>query len=248
MAFKTKTLYGKLAGALLVLFLVVGGVTLAVTLLTSYFYQQEVQQRIHRDLAEHIVAEELLIVEGQIAEEALKHDCHMMMVINPSIELYLLDPAGEILAFSAPAGRVKLARVEMGPIEVFLDGEARLPILGDDPRHPERHNIFSVSPVLRDGTLEGYLYIVLASERFVSVADMLRGSYILRSGVWAVIGSVIVTLLGALLLSRHLTRRLTGLNREITVFRAAALETTAGDGGTSDTPASTISLTSCGSL
>jgi len=233
-AFKTKTLYAKLAGALLVLFLVVGGVTLAVTLVTSHFYQQEVQQRIHHDLADHIVAEELLIVDGQIAEEALKHVFHMMMVINPSIELYLLDRTGEILAFSAPPGRVKLARVEMWPVEVFLEGDARLPILGDDPRHPERRNIFSVSPVLRDGTLEGYLYIVLASERFVSVADMLRGSYILRSGVWAVTGSVVVTLLGALLLSRHLTRRLTGLNRDITVFRAEALETTTAEGRSAD--------------
>ncbi len=234
MIFKVKTLYAKLAGALLVLFLIVGGVTLAVTLLTSYFYQQEVQQRIHRDLADHIVVEELLIVDGQIAEEALKHVFHMMMVINPSIELYLLDPAGEILAFSAPPGRVKLARVEMGPVEVFLGGQQRLPILGDDPRHPERRNIFSVSPILREETLEGYLYIVLAGEQFVSVADMLRGSYILRSGVWAVVGSVIVTLLGALLLSRHLTRRLTGLNRDITVFRAEALETAATDGTSTD--------------
>ena len=238
MIFKLRTIYAKLAGALLILFLVVGGVTLAVTLLTSYFYQQEVQQRIHHDLADHIVVEELLIIDGEIAEDALKHVFHMMMVINPSIELYLLDPAGEILAFSAPPGRVKLARVDMGPVDVFLDGNARLPILGDDPRHPERRNIFSVTPVLRDGTLEGYLYIVLASERFVSVADMLRGSYILRSGVWAVVGSVIVTLLGALLLSRHLTRRLTGLNREITVFRAAALERTPTDGGSVEPAAS----------
>jgi two-component system OmpR family sensor kinase len=233
-ALETKTLYAKLAGALLVLFLVVGGVTLAVTLLTSYFYEREVQQRIHRDLADHIVAEELLIVDGQIAEDALKNVFHMMMVINPSIELYLLDPAGEILAFSAPPGRVKLSRVEMGPVEVFLKGDARLPILGDDPRHPERRNIFSVSPILREGTLEGYLYIVLESERFVSVADMLRGSYILRSGVWAVVGSVVVTLLGALLLSRHLTRRLTGLNRDLTSFRAAAMETAAADGRSAD--------------
>ena len=229
MVFKNKTLYTKLAGALLVLFLLVGGVTLAVTLLTSYFYQQEVQQRIHRDLADHIVGEELLIVDGEIAEEALKHVFHMMMVINPSIELYLLDPVGEILAFSAPPGRVKLARVELGPVEVFLEGDPRLPILGDDPRHPERRNIFSVAPIRREGTLEGYLYIVLASEHFVSVADMLRGSYILRSGAWAVGGSVVLTLFGALLLSRHLTRRLTGLNRDISVFRAEELETVAAD-------------------
>ncbi len=224
MILRTKTLYAKLAAALLVLFLVVGGVTLAVTLVTSYYYQQEVQQRIHRDLADHILAEELLIEDGAIVEDALKHVFHMMMVINPSIELYLLDPAGNILAYSAPPGRVKLAQVNLQPVESFIDGRGRLPILGDDPRNPDRRNIFSAAPIRRDGVLEGYLYIVLAGEQFVSAAGVLRGSYILKAGAWAVVGAVVVTLIGALLLSRHLTRRLTELNRDMTVFRSQAID------------------------
>lgn len=230
MILKTNTLYAKLAAALLVLFLVVGGVTLAVTLTTSYYYQQEVQQRIHRDLADHILAEELLIEDGEIVEEALKHVFHMMMVINPSIELYLLDPNGKILAYSAPPGHVKLARVDLRPVEGFIDGRDRLPILGDDPRNPDRRNIFSAAPIARDGVLEGYLYIVLAGEQFVSAAGVLRGSYILTAGAWAVVGAVVVTLLGALLLSRHLTRRLTELNRDMAVFRSQAIDNPAGDG------------------
>jgi putative flippase GtrA len=39
-----KRLYTKLSAALFGLFLVVGGVTLVVTLVTSYLYQREVQQ------------------------------------------------------------------------------------------------------------------------------------------------------------------------------------------------------------
>ena len=224
MILRTKTLYAKLAAALLVLFLVVGGVTLAVTLVTSYYYQQEVQQRIHRDLADHILAEGLLIEDGAIVEDALKHVFHMMMVINPSIELYLLDPNGKILAYSAPPGHVRLSRVDLRPVEVFVDGHGRLPILGDDPRNPDRRNIFSAAPIARDGVLEGYLYIVLAGEQFASAAGVLRGSYILKAGAWAVVGAVVVTLIGALLLSRHLTRRLTELNRDMTVFRSQTID------------------------
>jgi signal transduction histidine kinase len=208
---------------LLVLFLIVGGVTLAVTLITSYFYQQEVQQRIHRDLASHILTEELLIEDGAIVEDALKHVFHMMMVINPSIELYLLDPSGNILAYSAPPGHVSLSRVDLQPVERLFAGSERLPILGDDPRHPDRRNIFSAAPIMRNGILEGYLYIVLAGEQFVSAADILRGSYILKAGAWAVVGMVVVTLIGALLMSQHLTRRLTQLNRDMTVFRSQEL-------------------------
>lgn len=223
MILRTKTLYAQMAAALLILFLVVGGATLAVTLVTSYFYQQEVQQRIHRDLAAHILAEELLIEDGEIVEDALKHVFHMMMVINPSIELYLLDPSGGILAYSAPPGRVKLAQVDLAPVTTFVSGAGRLPIVGDDPRNPDRRNIFSAAPVVRDGVLEGYLYIVLAGEQFVSAADLLRGSYILKAGAWALVGAIIVTLVGALLLSRRLTRRLTELNREMGIFRSLEL-------------------------
>ena len=219
-----RSLYTKLSLALFGLFLVVGGVTLAVTLGTSYLYQQEVQQRIHRDLAAHIVSEELLIVDGEIANEALKHVFHMMMVINPTIELYLLDPAGAILAYSAPPGKVKLAQVSLDPVLHYVDGKPRLPITGDDPRHPDTQNIFSAAPIMREGNLEGYLYIVLASEHFVSVAQMLRGSYVLRSGAVAVVGITALALIGALLLSRRLTSRLTNLTRDMAEFRFETLK------------------------
>ena len=222
-----RRLYKKLSAALFGLFLVVGGVTLAVTLVTSYLYQREVQQRIHRDLAAHIVNEELLIVDGEIAQEALEHVFHMMMVINPTIELYLLDPSGEVLAYSAPPGKVKLDRVALDPVLEYVEGEPRLPIVGDDPRHPDSRNIFSAAPIRRDGRLEGYLYIVLASEHFVSVAEMLRGSYILRAGAIAVVGITVLALIGAILLSRRLTSRLTRLTRDMAVFRQEALDSDA---------------------
>ena len=219
-----RRLYTKLSAALFGLFLVVGGVTLTVTLVTSYLYQRELQQRIHIDLAAHIVKEELLIVDGEIAEEALEHVFHMMMVINPTIELYLLDPSGQVLAYSAPPGKVKLAQVDLDPVREYVEGEPRLPIVGDDPRHPDSRNIFSAAPILRDGQHEGYLYIVLASEHFVSVAEMLRGSYILRAGAIAVVGITLLSLIGAILLSRRLTSRLTRLTRNMAVFRRETLD------------------------
>ncbi len=112
----------------------------------------------------------------------------------------------------------------------------RLPIVGDDPRNPDRRNIFSAAPIVRDGVLEGYLYIVLAGEQFVSAAGLLRGSYILKAGAWAVVGAILVTLIGALLLSRHLTRRLTDLNRDMTAFRALSLDNPQPPGTASDFP------------
>jgi DNA-binding response OmpR family regulator len=117
---KMTRLYKKLSAALFGLFLIVGGVTLLVTLVTSYLYQREVQQRIHHDLAANVVKEKLLIVDGEIAQDALENVFHSMMVINPTIELYLLDRSGGILAFKAPPGKVKLAQVALDPIREYI--------------------------------------------------------------------------------------------------------------------------------
>ena len=54
-------------------------------------YQQEVNQRLNRQLAEQIVAEKLLMQENRVNQEALADIFHMLMVINPSIEVYLLE-------------------------------------------------------------------------------------------------------------------------------------------------------------
>jgi len=223
MFFKRGSLYAKMSMVLLALFLVVGGVTHILTLWTSQRYLQEVQQRINLDLAEHITAEKLLIRDGVIDEDSVHDVFHMMMVINPSIELYLLDPAGKILGYSAPPGRVRLSSVSLAPIEKLLTDPSPLPILGDDPRHPERKNIFNVTPINRDGTLEGYLYIVLASEQFTSAVEMLRGSYILKTATLALAGVVVGTLVGALLLFGRLTRRLRELSHHMATFERETL-------------------------
>jgi signal transduction histidine kinase len=53
---------------------------------------------------------------------------------------------------------------------------------------------------------------------------MLRGSYILRAGALAVVGITVLALIGAVLLSRRLTSRLSRLTRDMEVFRRETLE------------------------
>ena len=72
----------------------------------------------------------------------------MMMVIHPSIELYLLDEQGGVLAYSAPEGVVKRTQVDLEPILKFLDGRARFPLKGDDPRDADGHKVFSAARIL----------------------------------------------------------------------------------------------------
>jgi hypothetical protein len=115
-----------------------------------------VNQKLNRILAQHLVSEKILMKDGQVDEEALKNIFHMLMVVNPAIEVYLLDPNGNILAFSAPPGKVKRQSVSLDPVKRLLSGSSSL-ILADDPRDLTR-KIFSTAHY--SGRHGGYLYII----------------------------------------------------------------------------------------
>jgi two-component system OmpR family sensor kinase len=217
-----RTLYAKLALALLLVFLAVGLVQVALTVRSTRLYQQDVAQKLNRELASHLAQDRVLLRGGEVDRAALADVFHMLMVINPSIEIYLLDPAGAILAYSAPAGKVRLDRVSLGPVRRFLEGGAELPVFGDDPRSPGRKKVFSAAPIApRAGAApEGYLYVILGGEEYDSVAEALRVNYALRLSALATAGSLVLALVAALLLFAFLTRRLRRLNDAVDRFRA----------------------------
>ncbi|OQW36009.1 MAG: hypothetical protein A4E20_08650 [Nitrospira sp. SG-bin2] len=218
------TLYGKLAAVLFGLFCVIGAVAILLTLYATRLYFQEASQKLNRTLAEHMVSDKALMQEGRVNDEVVKDIFHQLMVINPSIELYLLDPQGTILTFSAPPGKVKRQRISLDPLNRFLSGAEDFPILGDDPRDLTRKKVFSVSPIeTLGGSIEGYLYIILGGEEFDSVMQMLEESYILQLSLWTGGAILVCTLLAGLLCLKLLTRKLNSLASAMDTFRRAEL-------------------------
>jgi signal transduction histidine kinase len=217
------TLYGKLAAVLLGLLCLIGGLYIGLTLMTARLYEQEITQKLNRALAQHLVAENLPLRGGRIDRQALQDIFHLLMVINPSIEVYLLDPQGAILAYSAPPGRIQRHQVALDPVHRFLRGSSAWPIFGDDPRSLTRRKVFSVAPIPPQGALEGYLYIVLTGEAYDSVTQMLQGSYRLRLSLWAAGAGLVFAVATGLLLFYHLTRRLRTLAATMDAFQQSAV-------------------------
>jgi len=209
-----KTLYAKLAAVLLALFCVIGGIYVALTMLTTRLYIDEINQKLNRTLAATLAREKPLMKNGKIDRSMLHQVFDALMAVNPDIEIYLLDPQGKILAFSAPPGRVRRSNISLEPILEFIGG-GRLPIKGDDPRDPARQKIFSA--VRLSGG--GYLYVILGGEDYDSVVQQLRGSYILQLSAVAAVAAVIFALVAALLLFNALTRRLRNLAGSMEAFK-----------------------------
>jgi signal transduction histidine kinase len=212
------SLYAKIAAGLSALFLVVGLIFIGVTVFATDMYQQEVNQKLNTGLARQIVKERILMEDGRVNQTALKDIFHMLMVINPGIEIYLLDLDGNILTFSAPPDSVKRSKVDLTPVKQWLAGSLIPPVQGEDPKNSTGKKVFSAATIERNGTREGYLYVILGGEEYDSVAQKLKGSYILRLSAWMIGAGLLFALAAGLVLFGLLTGRLKKLAAVMEAF------------------------------
>jgi len=220
------TLYGKLTLVLAALLAAIGLSYGLISHALTQRYLQEAQQGFNRDLARNLVADQGLVAGGKLDLKALKATFERYMTINPSIEIYLLDADGVILAYSAEPALVKRNRVALEPIQAFLAGAA-LPILGDDPRSHDARKSFSATSILSTEGSTGYLYVVLRGQMYESFERIYQDSLLLRLSGWVLAGSLLTGLLVGLLLFRVLTRRLRRLATLVDDFQRSDFATCA---------------------
>ena len=215
-----KTLYSKLAAVLAGLFCLLGLLFIWVAMFASEMYQQEVNQSLNKQLAKQIVKQKLLVLDKRVDKHAFEEVFNMLMAVNPSIEIYLLDGDGNILSFSAPPEKIKRKRVNLEPIRNLLEGDTVVPVLGDDPRNPEAKKVFAAARIPEQGKLEGYLYVILGGEIYDSVVQRFKGSYIFKTSVLLIFASLLFALAAGLILFALLTRRFKRLSNAMEAFKA----------------------------
>jgi signal transduction histidine kinase len=209
------TLYNKLAVTLFVLLVLFGLFIVHMMRISNEMYQQEIAQKLNTELAAHIVDEQPLISDNTVNHDALEHLFHMLMVHNPSIEIYLLGRDGHIIGHAAPDDRIRRTRVDLEPVRQFLSGNTVFPLSGDDPRDHTRSKVFSAARIPATGDLQGYLYVILGGEHYQGMVELLRDSYIFRSNSLVLLAALVIALLAGLLVFALLTRRLRRLTYDI---------------------------------
>jgi signal transduction histidine kinase len=185
---------------------------------TSEMYSQEVTQRLNGSIAMYVTAEQQLIEGGVVNQSAIDLLGQRAMTINPTVEVYLIDPQGKILTHLLAAEEISQDSVSLEPIERFLSGEVSFPIFGDDPRHLNTQKVFSVFPVMDNGEIAGYLYAVLGGKKYESLKAAVEESYILQMGAITIIGSLTIAVLAAMAIFFFLTRRLSELRTLVENF------------------------------
>lgn len=228
-------LFWRLAAIFMIILLFVTGVNLFVAVDSAQKHTLQVTQELDKNLAQECVNMVSELLDSSNAEAALADIMHSMMVINPSVEVYMLDDAGKILHYVAPKKVVKLEEVGLEPIKKFINSYDGSIIQGDDPRSPGECKIFSAAPILKDGVENGYIYIILASQEYTSVVDMMFGSYIMRLGANTAVITLIFAALIGLLAIYFITRQISGIISSIQEFNqgnlAARIPVTSGELG-----------------
>jgi signal transduction histidine kinase len=200
----------------------------------------EATQRMNLGLARYIVEHQdgsLIDERGSADRSRMKALALHVMTINPSVEVYLLDRQGRVLAHALeglqgpdPVGRT----VDLAPARHLLDTPVdalRFPVLGDDPRRPGARNIISAAPIAAadalPGEMSGYLYVVLNGQALQGVTASLANSDAQRE---VLVGLLLATGAAAMLLVLSLyklTRPLRQLIVQLQAFRPDALAGTA---------------------
>jgi signal transduction histidine kinase len=218
-----KSLFWRISGLFLLIFILLGIAYVVITISLAKRYSDETTQKLNANVAPHMLKHVKPFINGQVNEESLEMIMQSMMAVNPSLEVYILDPQGKILSSVVLHKKVNQTKVSIAPIREFLQNNGKSLTYGDDPRNPGKSKVFSVAPVYENGTLLGYVYMILASEEYDNISTTLRESYLLKIGVRSFIVTLTAAFLIALFVLWLLMKSLSNIIRTVKQFGSGDL-------------------------
>ncbi len=185
-------LFWKISAVFTLLLIILGVVYIGIASQVSRQYFNQINQQLYGDVASNLVGITKPLKNG-LPDTTVTHDImHSIMVINPSVEVYLLDTSGEIIDYVVPGKTVKAQRVNVDKVKKFIDEKGNGYITGDNPRTPGEESIFSAAPIYENGQLAGYAYAVLASEKERQILAMSSNNLFFSLGSRMFIATLII--------------------------------------------------------
>ena len=218
-----RSLFSRLSLLLTFILLVLAILVWLISQYTQQQYSEEYTQTLNQPVAMYIADKLPWVVDGIFDTDALSQLAASAMLLNPSLEIYLLDKNGRIMATAIEDSDTDLAHssVDLAPIQAFLQPQARFPVYGDDPRHPDKQRVFSAYPIEDMGHSAqscspcGYVYAVIAGEQLASPWQALKQSESMQVATLLFATVIACALLSSFVLFFMLTRPLRNMTRAI---------------------------------
>jgi len=209
------TLNGRLSLVFLLLLLALGGIVFVLGQRNAHLYFQKFTQQINSPIAMYVAEYLAGSNPDSVDANQLLEIAHHVQMLNPSVEIYLLDPQGYVLDQSIDPNRLQLDKIDLEPVRKFLENDQRFPLLGDDPRNSEQPMIFSVHPLEGEEGIDGYIYAVLAGEDYRSLYGAVSREFFSTTLLPTLGTAVGLASASGLLIFFVLTRRLRKLKDEV---------------------------------
>lgn len=185
----------------------------------SATYEQEVAQRLNRNVAMYIARQQTVAAPAALNKDALAELFRYVMIVNPTLEVYLLDAEGRVRGYDTERGPLVRQQVPLEPVRSFLYGSEPLPIRGADPRSAS-NVVFSAAPVGDPAQPTGYVYAVLGGAAQNAAATAAHGSFGVSAALLSFAVAVLFLGVTGALLFRSLTGRLRELAQRVDQFEA----------------------------
>ena len=218
------SLFWRISAVFFVLLVLIGLAYVYGTIYYSEMYVDQVNQRLNRHTAKNIVEHSKPFYDGQVIKPALEEMFDHVMAINPSLEVYLVDTTGGIIAWYPPEKEILQKKIDMQPVYQFIQKDGMESITGDDPLNPGSNKVFSASELKMNGMLYAYIYVVLTGKEYEAASDYLFGSYLLQISAQTMIITLLATLFIGLLIIRVITKNYSRIINVMQKFRQGDLK------------------------
>jgi signal transduction histidine kinase len=214
-----RTFYARLSLLFLILVFILGTASLFIAFNASRHLFDEVEQLLNREYAASIAGELGPLTGGEFSEEAIGNAIHYMMVLNPMVEIYLIDSRGHIISYFAGGKDPVLRReIDTAPLVRFQESRGYETILGDDPRTEKSRKPFSAALLSINGE-QGWVYVILRGQSYDHSLALVSSDYYTRSGLFTFLLAVVITLAAGFFLFFLLTYRLRSLSQGVQAFK-----------------------------
>jgi signal transduction histidine kinase len=218
------SLYHRLSLSLLVVFITIISVFYIWAQQLEQKTRYESEQHLHLSLAASLARDNPLLQQGVYDHKALKNLFHTLMVLGPAFEFYFVDPEGEIITHSIAPSLIRRTRIDLLPLIQLTQNQASLPIYGDDPQHISRKKIFSAAPVFNGSNLQGYLYVIVAGERYESAFNRLQSSRQTELSIMLMFGALLFLFVVMLGIFAYFTRPLRKLSKDMKALQEVGFD------------------------
>src|SRR6267142_2446797 len=142
---RSNLLFWKITGVFTILLILLGIAYIGIASWMSKRNFNAINEQLYGNIASHLATSTRPLKNGR-PDTAVTHDIiHSIMVINPSVEVYLLDTTGKIIDFVVPDRSVKKPDVDLRAVRQYIREGGREFVTGDNPKKPEQKSIFSAA-------------------------------------------------------------------------------------------------------